>query len=359
VVDRAKEIFTWFGKPEQTSLSEVPGPHTYNEIQRARGVVFSTKWLLGKDIEVQPEPIDSIEPELLGALGGINGEHPVNINDIVYEKLLPAWEPRSPASLAAWNTRRAELSDKLNNIVLRNMPKKFAPVKTPAGGRDAFLLESEPGIKIGMISYTPETQYAPDGARAAVIYVSSPGETWGHIPWGFMKPFPLEEVPTTRVMIYPRGIGTEIWNDRTEIKYKRDAFTLGRTLDDMRLADILAAVEAVATDPANAGIEQLTLIGKGRMSVLAAYAALLDERVTRVVLHSPTTTHLDGPHLLNVLRFTDLPETLGMLAPRCELVFLTHEIDKFDLTRKIYELNEAGKKFRRAVSPAQAINLPE
>ena len=249
--------------------------------------------------------------------------------------------------------------DKLNTVVLRNMPKKFAPVKTAAGGRDAFLLETEPGVKIGMFSSAPGSQSAPDRIKAAVIYIASPGETWAAVPWGFLKPFPLQEPPTSRTMIYPRGIGTEVWDDRTEIKYKRNAMTLGRTLDDMRLADILAAVEAVAADPVNSGIEQLTLVGKGRQGVLAAYAALLDERVTRVVLHSPTTTHLDGPHLLNVLRFTDLPEVLGMLAPRCELVFLTDEIEQFGVTRRIYELNGAGKKFRRAVSSAQALNLPE
>jgi len=322
-------------------------------------VVFSTKWLLGKEIGIQAEPIDSIEPQLLGALGGINAEHPENINALVYEKLLPAYQPQSPANLQAWQARRVDLLDKLNTVVLRNMPKKFAPVKTAAGGRDAFLLETEPGVKIGMISYAPESQYAPEGIKAAVIYIASPGETWGQIPWGFMKPFPLEEKPISKSMLYPRGIGMDVWADRTEIKYKRDAMTLGRTLDDMRLADILAAVEAVASDPVNAGIEELTLIGKGRMGVLGAYAALLDERVTKVVLHSPSTTHLDGPHLLNVLRFTDLPEALGLLAPRCELVFLTHDIEKFGLTRRIYELNGAEKKFRRAVSPAQALILPE
>jgi len=84
---------------------------------------------------------------------------------------------------------------------------------------------------------------------------------------------------------------------------------------------------------------------------------MLDKRVTRVILHSPPATHLDGPHFLNVLRFTDLPETLAMLAPRCELVFLTHEIEEFGLTREVYELYEAEDKFRRCVSVTQALNL--
>ena len=43
VVERAREIFSWFGRADQTALSEVPGPHTYNEIQEARGVKFSAR----------------------------------------------------------------------------------------------------------------------------------------------------------------------------------------------------------------------------------------------------------------------------------------------------------------------------
>ncbi|MBW7995668.1 MAG: hypothetical protein FVQ81_03650 [Candidatus Glassbacteria bacterium] len=356
VLEKAREIYSWFGKKEAAALSEVPGPHTYNPVQRARGVEFSTRWLLGKTVDIPEErDVEMVEAELLGALGGINAAHPENINANVYELLLPAAKPSLPSSKQAWETRRAEVMGKLRQVVLRNMPTGLKPVREGSGERDAYLLKTEPGIKVGMYSHLPP---APDGIRAAVIYVASTGDLWSSTTWGFMKPFPLREKATSKHMIYPRGIGAGSWDRNTNIKYKRDAMTLGRTLDDMRLADILCAIEVVASDPANAGIEELTVVGRGASGILGAYAALLDERVTRVVLHSPTASHLDGPHFLNVLRYTDIPETLGMLAPRCELVFLTHDIDNFGLTGKLYEMMGAGGKFRRCVSVTQALNLP-
>lgn len=357
VLERAKEIYSWFGKKDEVGLSEVPGPHTYNPVQRARGVEFSTRWLLGRTVDI-PEEVDIVPAEFeeLGALGGINAGHPPNINEEVYEVMLPAAKPSMPAGVQLWEKRKAELIDTLRNVVLRNMPKRLEPKRIQAGERDASLLETEPGIGVGMYSHVPP---APDGIKAAVLYVASPGERWQRIAWGFMRSYPLDEKPTSKYMIYPRGVGTDIWSIDTEIRYKREALTLGRTLDDMRLADILAGIEEVVSDPANAGIEELTVIGKGTYGVLAAYAALLDERVTRVVLHSPTESHLDGPHLLNVLRYTDIPEALAMLAPRCELVFLTHDIENFGLTRGIYEMMGAGDKFRRCMSVTQALNLPD
>jgi len=354
VLEKARKVYSWYGEPNRVDMCEVQGPHGYNKIQRERGLQFSNIWLLGENRVAAEQPIEEVDAEKLGALGGINARHPENINERVYEVLLPAVRPERPADRHAWEARRDTLMEKLRGVVLRNMPVGLTPVKIQAGEGEAYLLETEPGIRIGMISHVPRSE---SGIKSAVIYIASPGETWRKTIWGFMKPFPLKEKPTSKHMVYPRGIGTQIWNDETTEKYRRDALILGRSLDDMRLCDILCAIEAVASDSAFKDCEELTLIGKGTAGVLGAYAALLDQRVARVILHSPTTTHRDGPHFLNILRFTDLPETLAMLAPRCELVFLTHEIEEFGLTREVYKLYGAGDKFRRCVSVTQALNL--
>ena len=198
----------------------------------------------------------------------------------------------------------------------------------------------------------------PQSDGSAFLYVASTGDTWNNSVWSFMKPFPLKDRFTSKHMLYPRGTGEGCWDAVTLRRYERDALILGRTLDDMRLADILHAVELIASDPSFKPGAGLSLVGRGKQGILAAYAALLDERVTRVVMHSPSITHKQGPHLLNVLRFTDLPEVLALLAPRCEVVFLTDEISDYSFTREIYKLYGAEEKFRRAVSPTQALNLP-
>jgi hypothetical protein len=138
-------------------------------------------------------------------------------------------------------------------------------------------------------------------------------------------------------------------------RVRRSAMLLGRTLDEMRLYDVLCAVDQVAADPSFNGSE-LTVVGRGVSGLLGAYAALLDSRITRVILHSPPLSHKEGPVFLNILRYTDIPQVLAMLAPR-ELVFLTHEIEHFDYTRDIYSLYGAEERFRKCVTVPQALNL--
>ena len=353
VLRKAKEIYGWYTMAERTDMCEVPGRHGYKTHQREKAVDFSNLWLLGKKTEVKERPIKEVPAEKLGALGGIHSEHPENINDRIHQLLIPTAELESCQSTAAWEKKQTEIMQKLREVVFRNMPVEVRPVIKMEGEYDSFIMETEPGIEVGMVSYAPDSE---GGIKSAVLYVASPGDTWRKSIWSFMRAFPLQDPATSKNMVFPRGIGTELWDDVTLRKLERNALILGRTLDDMRLYDVLCAVEQVAAGLAVDGGE-LTVVGKGPQGIIGAYAAILDPRVTRVILHSPEKTHRSGPLFLNVLRYTDIPQALAMLAPRCELVFLTDEIEEFSYTRGIYELYGATDKFRRCQSVTQALNL--
>lgn len=355
VLARAKEIFSWYGAADKTDMCEAPGPHGYYPPQRERAVAFSDLMLFGRKTKIVSRPVKAVPEEQLGALGGIYGPHPENINAKVHEILLPEVRPAEYTSAGEWQTRREKLIGDLRGIVLRNMPAPVEPRLEPGEPGAPYLLRTEPEIRVAMYSDIPQQS---EKIRAAVIYIASPGDTPGNSLWSFMKPFPLPEEGVARHMLYPRGIGVNIWDAETLKRYERDALILGRTLDDMRLYDVLCAIQHALEGPEMKDCREVTLVGQGQQAVLAAYAALLDERVTRVIMHSPTVSHKSGPHFLNVLRFTDLPEVLAALAPRVELVFLTHEIDSFGFARGIYSLCGAPEKFRRCMSVTQAINLP-
>jgi hypothetical protein len=49
------------------------------------------------------------------------------------------------------------------------------------------------------------------------------------------------------------------------------------------------------------------------------YAALLDGQVAQVVLQSPPTSHVHGPHYLGILRYTDIPDTARLLGARLKV----------------------------------------
>jgi hypothetical protein len=85
--------------------------------------------------------------------------------------------------------------------------------------------------------------------------------------------------------------------------------------------------------------------GKGAAGLIAAYAAVLSPEIASVTLVSPPATHMDpaAPQFLNVLRVCDVPESLGLLAPR-PLTILDSPTDKFSATKAAYKAAGAEEK---------------
>ncbi|MEA2062142.1 MAG: hypothetical protein U9P14_00465 [Gemmatimonadota bacterium] len=355
VLEKAETVYGWYGIADRTGMFEVPGRHGYTRAQRERAVEFSDLWLKGKKTIVKEKPFDKVPHEQLAALGGRRVKHPPNINARIQELLIPAAKLETCDTKAGWERKRAGILESLRTRVFRNMPRQIKHVKKMEGEHGSYGLETEPGIQVGMISYVPESA----GPRqSAVLYIASEGDTELSGLWNLMKAYPFKGYAASRHMVYPRGTGSRVWNSTYKWKYERSAMLLGRTLEDMRLYDVLCAIDCIANQPSFDGRE-LTVVGKGAQGILGAYAALLDPRVTRVILHSPEVSHRSGPIFLNVLRYTDIPQALAMLAPDCELVLLTHEIEHFGYTRDVYKLYGAEKKFRRCYTVPQALNLKE
>ncbi len=352
VAKRAREAFEWYGKQEATAVFEAPGRHTYWPVEQEKAVEFSEKWLNGSTREIRLSPFVETPYDQLAALGGKLAHHPPNINDQIQERLIPAAPLKEFDSAAQWQEKRAEILNNLKLYVFRNMPSWRRDAPRPEGYSSHYSIETDPGIRVGMMSYVPKGPPKP-----LAIYIASEGDTEVSSMWDMMKSYPFEGYAATVHVMYPRGIGSNVWDVKLTRKYQRLSMLLGRSLDDMRLFDVLSAVDHLAKHPAFDG-KEITIVGKGAMGVLGAYAALLDDRITRVVLHSPPLTHRSAPILLNVLRYTDAPQVLAMLAPRCELVFLTHEIEHFAYSKDIYALCGAVEKFRRCQTVAQALNLP-
>jgi dienelactone hydrolase len=118
---------------------------------------------------------------------------------------------------------------------------------------------------------------------------------------------------------------------------ERSMALLGMTADSGRVWDILQAIRASG--------KPVALTGRGQAGILAAYAALYEPLITSVTLVDPPASHREGPHFLGVLKVLDIPDALGLLAPRP----LTIVGDKpaFDRTAEIYRLAGASDKITR------------
>jgi hypothetical protein len=139
------------------------------------------------------------------------------------------------------------------------------------------------------------------------------------------------------VFCEPRGIGRTRWTRKNGPNYvERSHALLGRTADTGRLLDVLSVVRHFLEQDYQVGIA-----GEGASGVIAAYAALLEPKIRLAVVYSPPASHMDAdaPQFLNALRVCDIPDVLGMLAPRHVVLASDHKA--FERTRQIFEFAES------------------
>jgi cephalosporin-C deacetylase-like acetyl esterase len=99
---------------------------------------------------------------------------------------------------------------------------------------------------------------------------------------------------------------------------KRQAMVMGTTLESMQVYEILRSLDLLRT-AAQADPARITITGKSEAGINGLYAAVLDGKVERVILGSPTASHRQGPHYLGILRYTDIPELVGMAGSKVRL----------------------------------------
>jgi len=91
--------------------------------------------------------------------------------------------------------------------------------------------------------------------------------------------------------------------------------------------------------------DSIYVLGEGASAILAAYAALLEPDIAGLFVYEPPGSHMDesAPALLNVLRVCDIPEALGMLAPR-RLTLSGNQTDGAQKVAAIYQAANAADK---------------
>jgi hypothetical protein len=172
--------------------------------------------------------------------------------------------------------------------------------------QDVVRLETELPIVI------PLRQVRAPGTNARRTWVIAAGAEG--VDWSWLKN--LADEQDGIYICEPRGIGATRWTDKNPPNYvQRAHYLLGRTVDSGRIWDLAATVRYLKTvEPTR----QVDLAGEGSAAALVVYAALLEQDVAGVTLLRPPGSHMDAsaPALLNVLRVCDIPQAVGMLAPR-------------------------------------------
>lgn len=281
------------------------------------------------------------------------------INDHIQETFIPAAKLHEWKTLTEWKHRRAELLAELKDKVFRALPNSHVPFdavrERETGWTDRYAeawnveFTSEPGVRVtGQL-------FLPRDARLrekALIYVKGADDLVDTVDYDLILPALGKQVVLT---LQPRAVDYPL--DRAGMAtVKRTAALLGATLESMQISDILRAVEYLCSGegmrPAS-----IAVFGRKQMGALGVYAAVLDSRITRVIVDDPPSSHWQGPALLNVLRLTDLPETAAMVAPR-EIVSLTPLPPSWRYTSHIYALYGKPGAIREVHGMTQATRVP-
>jgi hypothetical protein len=138
----------------------------------------------------------------------------------------------------------------------------------------------------------------------------------------------------------PRGIGDTRWTARNPPNFiARSHVLLGRTVDSGRVWDVAATAKFLIADAQERKLP-VVVAGQGSAGLLAAYAALLTPEIEGAIVVDPPATHMEAaaPPLLNILRVCDVPQMLGMLAPRSlQIAGATS-----DLSQRVHQIYSAA-----------------
>ncbi len=326
VHSQLQRLYRTLDVAENLQLVETPGGHSYHE--RSRTAIFSwfLKHLMGKDmpasdvgdIETDAARLESEDTLKVFAAGAPAGNRALTIHD---ELITLAARP-APRSVVSLETLRKQIVEKLRGDTFGHFPRTPPRLDLDeeyaldGGVGTRFAFTSEEGWRLhGLRRNPPNVQ----GATPAVVVLRSPGEARNESDTfaGSIR------MPWITLVVETRGTGDTSWGEDLNWHVRRASAWTGRTIASMRVWDARRAVEAARALP-GVDASRISLAARGEMAAVALYAALLDGRISAVLLDSPPATQNaasepngKGPaiEMLNCLRYTDLAQVAGLLYP--------------------------------------------
>ena len=348
IADRLRRIYRMYGRQEHFREYVTHGPvgaHSYTPDSRMS--IF--KWInahLKKDSGPVTDVDDVRFPEENLRTFPADADIPRGVlNNEIDQTFVPVAKVRLP-SRDQFDSWRDELINKLRTFSFRTFPERIPPAdKAPRPNRYRFVeWEQEEGVQVwktesGIVNYISlhgVVSNEPPRERPVTLFVLNEGEPLSGLPeWA--KALIASE---PYAVLAPRGVGGTAWTPESANYVSRAHLCIGRTIDQGRVWDIAAIVRHLNGDG------PVKVVGRGQAGILGAYAALFEPSIREVVVVAPPVSHAEGPAFLNVLRVLDIPEALGLVAPR-RLTFVNAGDTAFERTRAIYESAGAGNSLYR------------
>ncbi len=344
ITNRLERLYSLFGNSGDFDTVVSVGGHAYRQDIRQAAFRFLNMHLKGDARPVTDTEIDVVSE------GGNPGPYPIalerlrafptdadlpadQLNTKIDEHFVSVIRPAPPkqSEHSAW---KQPLLAELRRVSFAYYPEVIPPAKllNDTGER----LQTEEGIQI-------RHRYGKDNADklGPILLAVLNEEEAGKTPDWLQRVMNDDHI---LVLCEPRGIGQTKWTRKNGPNYvERSHALLGRTVDAGRVWDVIAAAKKMKAQLALP--TPVYVAGKGHAGLIAAYAAALDDSIAGVTIIDPPTTHMDNaaPQLLNVLRVCDVPDALGLVAPR-PLTLIGAAADDFGASRAVYSAAGAAER---------------
>ncbi len=346
VINRLERVYSLFGASDLVDAVVSIGDHAYRKDIRQAAFRFINMHLKNDPAIVTDSEVDLVEGS------GAKRKYPIDpdrlrvfprdedlpkdeLNTTIDQHFVPVGQPK----LGEFEPWKRALMAELRRVSFRVLPENV-PAGKPADPQ-ANRLETEPGITIPV----EPCGELPAGKPARIVLVVRHSEEKSAV---LDRILGARDLQAAVYQCWPRGIGPTRWTRKNPPNYvERSHVLVGQTVDTGRVRDIIAAARFLRQRHGDAPLE---LAGEGPGAVLAAYAALWDAQASRLTLVRPMLTHMEpeAPQFLNVLRVCDIPDVLGMLAPR-PLVIEGVAADALSRTTEAYR--RAGAAQHLAIRP--------
>ena len=270
-------LYDSYGLSEAFENLVVETGHEDSDLLRSRSVKWFDQWLKQQPRREIDLSYDEIPPADLAVFGG-NPPGDAR-NRSVHEFFISESGADEPI---------VRLRDHLG------LPPLSGPVSSRPGrieaprGFESFSLSVEPGMQAEALF-----REAREPGGPSLLWIASDGEDFPAVQDILRQVIPSPK--NSILILYPRGVGEVPWPKTTWKDLQRNAMHVGRTVDSMRLQDVIAGVRFLR---AKSGPE-LVLAGSGVSGALGLYAAALDDADSlRAVLFNAPPTERDAPILL-------------------------------------------------------------
>jgi len=319
-IDGARSTFAEAHKLyDNLSMFEADDGHGYTAPRRAAAYRFFGRWLKGGE-DNEPEtdlPVSTAEELFCSRTGQIStsldGEDVFSLNRRRVEE--------SKARRPAFSRDMAQEVIHLQRLRGKVAVKRYGEVARPGYRIEKLMYETEPGILIPGLLFTPE---GGPPKKPAILVADGKGKTASLAR--------IEEFVrhgSVALSIDARGLGEgrdetrEIFGDFT---HSMTALLAGKTMVGMRVADILRGIDLLG-ERADVDAQRISAFGKGLGAVPMLYAAALDPRIGEVTLEEMLLSYQSMvdrrihqqmfEHVVpGVLRYFDLPDLVKSIAPR-------------------------------------------